>query len=297
MSKISVIITSFNQKDLLVEAIESVLRQTLPPYEVIVCDDASRDGSRELIAEYTRRYPTLIRAITHSENLGIARNRSSGLQAASGELITWLDGDDVFLPTKLEQEYAAFNSDPDVRWVYSQVSELREYTGEVLPRFQDPPSGYIFAYVAQSMGRAPRNMLVDAEVLREVGYFDPELSLYEDYDLLLRLAFRFKCAYCSQPGMEYRIHGRGVHRSDQSRHQQAFEQLQVKFLRLISGAPKRDRQFYESLLLGTWNWAQLCDDWRAKRIRSVAKRMLLQGFYLGMRIVSYARGVRSRSVQ
>ena len=103
--KVSVIITSYNQGKYLPDAIESVLKQTSPPYEIIICDDFStKDNTREIIKEYSNRYPDLITPILQERNLGIAANRNTGFKAASGEYITWLDGDDRFLPRKIERE-------------------------------------------------------------------------------------------------------------------------------------------------------------------------------------------------
>ena len=98
MSDISVIICSYNQSVILREAIDSVINQTLPASEIIVCDDASTDGSQELIRSLEIQSGGLIRGIFQERNVGVAANRNTGLKAATGELVTWLDGDDIFLP-------------------------------------------------------------------------------------------------------------------------------------------------------------------------------------------------------
>lgn len=274
MPRISVVVTSFNQKDLLVDALESVLTQTLAPFEVIVCDDASKDGSPEVIAEYEGRYPGVVRGICHSTNIGIARNRSSGIAAATGELITWLDGDDIFLPTKLNQEYTAYVADPDVKWVYSQVNQLNMNTGLVARRYDHPKSGYIFLAVVQSMGREPRNMLVDSSTLSEIGYFDPELSLYEDFDLLLRLAYRYKCAYCPKPGMEYHVYEKGLHKLMHSRHQNAFNRVRTNFRQLIMDASPREQRYFDALLMRLWARIELRNDLNERNYWAAIGRFL-----------------------
>ncbi len=100
--KISVFITSYNQKKFLVEAIESVLSQTLKPVELIIVDDRSTDGSQEVIGEYARRYPDLIRPYYQEMNVGIAANKAFAQQHVNGDWLTYLNGDDRFLPQKLE---------------------------------------------------------------------------------------------------------------------------------------------------------------------------------------------------
>ena len=99
--KISVFITSFNQKDYLSQAIDSVLNQTLQPFEIIIADDCSTDGSQALIKKYTNRYPHLIRPFCHSKNMGIPKNKSFAMHQAQGDFVTYLDGDDRFLPKSL----------------------------------------------------------------------------------------------------------------------------------------------------------------------------------------------------
>ena len=102
--RISVYITSYNQKEYLVEAIDSVLNQTLKPFEIIIVDDCSTDGSREVIAGYALRYPDLVNPIYHTRNQGVAQARIDALQMVTGDYVTYVDGDDRYLPTKLEKE-------------------------------------------------------------------------------------------------------------------------------------------------------------------------------------------------
>ena len=102
--KISVIVTSYNQKDYLVQTLDSVLAQTVKPFEIIVCDDFSTDGSQDLIRQYSGCYPEVLKPVFQQQNLGVTRNRNTGIKAAKGDFITTLDGDDLYLPQKLEKE-------------------------------------------------------------------------------------------------------------------------------------------------------------------------------------------------
>ena len=94
--KISVYISSYNQKEYLQVAIESVLNQTFLPYEIIIVDDCSSDGSQELIKEYSKKY-SFIRYVFHKENKGIAQVRITALSKVTGDFVTYLDGDDLYL--------------------------------------------------------------------------------------------------------------------------------------------------------------------------------------------------------
>ena len=111
-AKISVFITSYNQQRYLVEAVESVLNQTLKPFEIIIVDDSSKDGSQAIVEEYGREYPGLIRAFCHKQNLGVAKNKAFAQRQARGDWLSYLDGDDRFLPRKLEKEWEAIEKNP-----------------------------------------------------------------------------------------------------------------------------------------------------------------------------------------
>ena len=123
---ISVFITSYNQRDYLKEAIESVLAQTLPAEQIIVVDDASTDGSQDLIADYAREYPELFTTIYHQQNTGVAQVRIDALNAVRGDYVTYVDGDDWFLPEKLELEAAALESNPEARISFSNNEYVTE---------------------------------------------------------------------------------------------------------------------------------------------------------------------------
>src|SRR5262245_52582764 len=99
---ISVIITTYNQAAYIGEALESVLAQTLQPLEVIVVDDGSTDDTAEQVARFTGR----IRYI-RQKNQGVAGSRNTGVRAARGELLAFLDGDDVWETEKLAAQAAA----------------------------------------------------------------------------------------------------------------------------------------------------------------------------------------------
>src|SRR5262245_63741348 len=92
--RISVIITSYNHRAYLVEAIESVLGQTHPAHDIIVADDSSRDGYQDTIRDYERRYPGLVRGLLQERTRGTAEYRNAALRLVTGNYVGILDGDD-----------------------------------------------------------------------------------------------------------------------------------------------------------------------------------------------------------
>src|SRR3970040_876763 len=96
-----------------------VISQTLRPHEIIVTDDHSIDGSAEVIGSYLARYPGWIRGLFRSRNVGVSRNRNSALAEVRGDLLTILDGDERFLPRKLEMEVATYMNHSEAQIVHS----------------------------------------------------------------------------------------------------------------------------------------------------------------------------------
>lgn len=111
---VSVILIAYNQRRYIRQAIESVLAQeTSFPYELLIGDDASDDGTSDIVAEYAQAYPDIIRAFIRPENVGAARNAVLLLQQARGELIASLEGDDYWIdPQKLEKQAAFLRESP-----------------------------------------------------------------------------------------------------------------------------------------------------------------------------------------
>src|SRR3972149_2633933 len=172
--RISVIITSYNQKEFLSEAIESVTSQTLRPWEILIADDRSTDGSIEIIGEYAAHDPAWIKALIQPHNVGVARNRNDALSMIQGDLVTLLDGDDRFLPRKLELEYETYRNHPDAEIVHSNVYYIDD-AGRRLRLWADgesPPDGHVFPQVLgrnYPRGMTFRNELVEARGIRGGG--------------------------------------------------------------------------------------------------------------------------------
>jgi glycosyltransferase involved in cell wall biosynthesis len=118
---ISAIITTFNCETYLGQAIESILNQTVAADEIIVVDDGSSDGSAELV----RRYGSRVLYLWQS-NRGPGAARNLGIRVAQGELLAFLDSDDLWLPRKLELQMAALDRDPDIDLVFGQMVQFRD---------------------------------------------------------------------------------------------------------------------------------------------------------------------------
>lgn len=259
--KISVYITSYNQRAYLIEAIESVIKQTLRPFEIIIVDDCSTDGSQEVIERYAEAHPDLIRPFYHEQNLGIPRNRRFALEQVRGDLVTYLDGDDRFLPRKLEMELDTLMNHPEAQIVYSNVYYIDadgQRTGVWADGNIPPPSGDVFR---EAFGRSfPRgslfrNELTDYQCLKKIGFYDVSFPIYEDWELKIRLTKYFKVAYCPEPLVEYRRHLEGISRTSASVHLKVMRKIYEKNRPLLDDLPEADCVMIEKRL--TSKFAQL----------------------------------------
>ena len=231
---VSVIITSYNQKLYLKEAVESVLGQTVRPFEIIIVDDHSQDGSQDVIDEYVQKYPAVIRPLYHEKNQGVSAARNHGLAMVRGEFFSTLDGDDRYLPRKLECELELRNRCPECPVIYSnyyQINKLgrRIWLARLWP-YQANGDAFVSVF---SRKYAMRDMLVDAKCLKTVGGFEESLNLYEDWDWKIRLTKHYPVKYCHKPLLEHRRHSKGLASQSIDKHIDALSYVIKKNANLL----------------------------------------------------------------
>ena len=232
MPRISVFITSYNQRDYLIEAIETVLGQTLTPTQIIIVDDCSSDDSSDVISDYASRYPELITPIYHKENMGVTRTRIDALNAVNGDYVTYVDGDDRYLPQKLEKEFEALKRNHNAQIAFSNnyyMSADGMHTGIWIDEDDHcPPEGNVFW---QTFGRSyPKNSLfrmelVEYEAWKRVGFHDTSLKIYEDFDMRIRLTKPLQTVYVDEPLTEIRYHGKGLSSLNARNHVEALKYI------------------------------------------------------------------------
>lgn len=208
---VSVIITSYNQQDLLREAIDSVIEQTALPGEILVIDAASTDDSQDLIREYEGANPDLVRPVLLEEDPGIPRTRNRALKLVDGDYVAILDGDDRFLPHKIEREISTLRDNPNSKAIYSNYFII-DYAGErVSRRYAEPqPSGEIFADVFDTKFGMLRSMLIEYDTFEEIEFLDTDFWHYDGFDFCIEIAKRHELEYVHEPLSEYRRHPGGA---------------------------------------------------------------------------------------
>lgn len=144
--KVSVIIPVYQVENYLERAVDSVLAQTLEEKEIILVDDGSEDASGQICDRYAQEYPGLVRVI-HKENEGLGLARNTGVRAAVGEYIAFMDSDDTVLPDMYEKMYAkALEEDDDIVMCDVQILYVEEDRSSVVasyPREEIDVADYI----------------------------------------------------------------------------------------------------------------------------------------------------------
>lgn len=206
--QVSVIIPTYNRAWILPEAVDSVLAQDYPAFELIVVDDGSSDDTVDVLAAYRDRL-TLIRR----QNRGVSAARNTGIRAASGPLIAFLDSDDFWLPGKLAEQVAFLQRHP--RSMICQTEEIWIRNGiRVNPgKRHRKPRGDIFERSLELCLVSPSAVMLRRRLLDQVGLFDESLPACEDYDLWLRVASRWPVERLDTP----RVVKRGGHPDQLSR--------------------------------------------------------------------------------
>lgn len=183
---VSVIIPTYNRGWILQEAIDSVLEQDFHDYELIVVDDGSVDNTPTILKAYKNEVTVLRQA-----NQGVSAARNSGIKAATGRLISFLDSDDLWLPRKLATQVKFFNDHPQA--VISQTQERWIRNGvRVNPKKRHHKfSGMIFERSLALCLVSPSAVMIKKSLFNTVGIFDESLPACEDYDLWLRISCRY----------------------------------------------------------------------------------------------------------
>jgi len=203
---VSVVLSGYNQGEYLVQAVESVLGQTYPNLELILIDNGSTDGSREIARRYENR-PN-VRVILNDASATVTKRWNEAIAASSGELISFLCADDWYLPDKIALQVAAFGELPgDYGVVYAPGYRRNVETGAEWLDGTPSWSGWVLQSMLRDYHRAWLNM--DSPLVRRACYlrypFDEDLFA-EGEAVFLRMAIRYRFHPISVPLVVVREH-------------------------------------------------------------------------------------------
>lgn len=199
---VSVVIPLYNKVAYFREAIDSVLSQTFSPFEILVVDDASTDGSGSLADEYQSGFPDKVRVLRHPGhvNRGVNASRNLGVSQSRGDVIAYLDADDFWAPNKLKHDMRILDAHPEAAAVVSRTRywwpdgrqrDVKDRPGPVMDVLIPPPQLFFSSYV-ESKNPSPGvcAVAIRASVARKLQW-DPSYPVAGDMKYFAELLYRF----------------------------------------------------------------------------------------------------------
>ena len=201
---ISVIIPAFNSEVTIGRAINSVLNQTYSDYEIIVIDDGSTDGTGEVVRSFGAKVNYI-----YQENAGAAAARNTAIKAAAGQWLAFLDDDDEWLPTKLQEQMDLLKANPQLKWCCTNRYQTDGKRKTVFGNEQKITTAlqnrdYFESYfLADAKGQCPiitTCLMIHKDLFDELGGFDSQYVRGQDLDMWWRIAHRYpQIGYTAKP--------------------------------------------------------------------------------------------------
>ncbi len=192
---VSVIIPVYNGENTIGRCLDSVLSQTGCSFEVVIVDDGSTDGTLGILDQYKKTVGEDTLKVIHQDNSGAAAARNSGISIAKGRYISFLDADDEFLPNRLSTYVDYMEKRPSVGVVYSEPLVVTDSLTFPFYKGRQMPQGDIFRDLCMHLFIMLPTVMCRKQLLSEIGGFDDQFVILEDYDLWVRLAFITEFGY------------------------------------------------------------------------------------------------------
>lgn len=305
---VSVIMPCYNDAErFLEEALESVLSQTYKRIEIIIVNDGSTDNSESVILNLIEKNKErgIIKYVKHDHNKGLGAARNSGIKCASGEIIAFLDIDDVWYSNKLEKQVEFMLTHSDIDMVFSNcdvISPIGKYRS--INRTISTP--ITFEMLAQGNFIPMPTPIVKVEMFKKIGLFDEDKDLEgaADWDMWLRIAKEGKIAYIDEPLAIYRVRYDSLSRKKPKRQEEAAWKVFTKNIlndNSLSDNFKKHCLFNFYLGMGkiyyyTNYYSDAKDRFkkalRIKKFNQIALRYYIKsmlGFILGGKVINFLR--------
>ena len=206
---ISVIIPVYNGEKYISETLESVIAQTEKNWEIIAINDGSTDTSQTILENYLKKIPGRLQVIS-VENGGVSRARNIGVSAARGIYIAFLDQDDLWAPEKLQCQINMFFTNKSLGIAFTNESII-DQQGSIIRekalKFDKKNRGNIFDHLIFDNFIPISSVILEKKLFMAIGGFDPQFSLAEDYDFLLKVTQKVPVDFIDEPLLLYREHG------------------------------------------------------------------------------------------
>ncbi len=195
IEEISVIIPTYNRCDLLKRAINSVIKQTITPKEIIIVDNGSTDQTYQMVSSL---FPEINYFIEKKRGVSAARNK--GILESKSKWIAFLDSDDAWKPTKLENQigYSVFNQDK-YRIIHTDETWYRNKKFLNQLKKHKKSGGNIFKNSLQLCCISPSSVVLKKQIFDDYGLFDENLEVCEDYDMWIRITAKEEVGFLDSP--------------------------------------------------------------------------------------------------
>lgn len=239
MSKplISINMLAYNQKKFIAQAIEGVLVQKTDfRFELVIGEDSSTDGTREIVHKYQKNYPKQIKVITSENNVGIRDNELRTLEACTGKYVAFCEGDDYWIDIhKLQKQVDFLEGNPDYGLVHGDVDHLDDKSGEITKAFNKKnnviiPNGDIFDFLMKPSHSIKTTTVCIRKELLEKYYLSNEEIMQSDWALIdisiwLMFAYHSKIHYLDEVMATYRLFQESMSRNINPEKNYKFHQL------------------------------------------------------------------------
>lgn len=223
---VSVVIPTYNQVDFIKETLDSVLQQTYSKLEIIVADDASNDGTQEIISEYAAK-DNRIKPLLSKKNQGIPANFNKAFDAVSGEFIAFLGGDDVMKENKIELQLNVLNKDNSIGLVYSDMEIFESISNKRIKLKSEDGIYYqplawclkVDWFLSKKTGILPSSCLARSDYYLQARY-DKRFKLKHEMFFTLEDYYKnptMKWVYLDKVLGRYRIHDSNFSQSKESK--------------------------------------------------------------------------------
>lgn len=267
---VSIIIAAYNVADYVAEAVDSALAQTWPNTEVVVVDDASTDGTFQVLT----RYESKIKLIHLDVNAGSARARNVGIESAAGEFIAILDADDVFMPERVERMVGYLIDHPDMGIVSTEALHILG-TDRTRRPFHTLPE-FVFheadqdVHIMESMFTGHKIML-KKELFKNFGGYDEQFRNCQDWELLIRIITSgVKAGFIPEPLAYHRVRPGSVTTIPENVYR-AQEKTLLAWIDKVG--PRARKAGLRTLAQARWNIAR-AESYQGKRVRKDLIRLV-----------------------
>jgi len=255
--RVSAIITAYNSEMFVAEAINSVLEQSCPVDDIVVVDDGSTDRTRDIVASYSQNGVRYL----YQENQGPGAARNYGLRESNGEIVAFLDADDMWLKDKTRIQLDFLSEHPEVAlvsgfaWWWNVIKNHCSTSGQV-PRSLESLRRDMMVY--NTIGN-PSRVMLRRSILADVGVFNQTIRWGQDWDLWVRIITLYKAAILPTPVIVYRWHEKNLS------HTRRWERL-YSYWNVSRQAIQTHQPVYQRPLLMIRSWS-LFTFRRAKLLR------------------------------